>query len=386
MTTTIDDNGFQRDRYQDVRDGLSTSWLDYFPGRRTDEQSVNGRIISIQADLEDNTNGKIQTTLDAFSPYAARGNLLSRLAPLMAKRRRESVRSTVTLTVTADINGATIVAGSIVKQTVGSARFQTLVDVIVAPSSSASVAAQSVDEGSIEANAGSLDSIVTPVFGWVSVTNADAASIGRARESDGQLRFRMLKTSAAQVGTPEGIDTALSEVQGVDYSRVLENKEDVVNGIGMPPHSVFPIVDGGADLDIANALLRTVAAGIDYTDDTDVPAAYWTSVVVQNPASGQNVTVWFARPTNTNAAVVVTIETDSEFPSDGVARIKAAIIAFTNTVQVGSTLFASRLYTPVNTVPGIDINSLTIDATDRIVLSAFERIVLTDSDITVTIV
>jgi len=386
MTTTIDDTGFSRDRYQDVRDDLSTQWDGYFPGRRTDEQSVNGRIISIQADLEDNTNGKVQTVLDAFSPYSARGNLLSRLAPLMAKRRRESVLSTVTLTVTADINGATIPAGSIVKQLVGSARFQTIAEVIVAPSGSASVAAQSIDVGSIEAAAGTLTSIVTPVFGWATATNADAASIGRPRETDGQLRFRMLKTSAAQVGTPEGIDTAISEVQGVDYSRVLENKTDAVNSIGMPPHSVFPIVDGGADADIANALLRTVAAGIDYTDDTDVPTADWTSVVVQNPASGQDVTIWFARPTNTNAAIVVTIETDSEFPADGVARIKAAIIAFTDAVQVGSTLFASRLYTPVNTIPGIDINSLTIDATDRIVLNAFERLKLVDADITVTIV
>jgi len=37
-------------------------------------------------------------------------------------------------------------------------------------------------------------------------------------------------------------------------------------------------------------------------------------------------------------------------------------------------------------VPGHEINSLTIDATDRVVLDPYERVLITDTDVTVNIV
>ena len=385
--TEINDSGFNRDRYQDERESIASRWNFYLPGRRTDSQSVNGRIISIEAELVDNQNGQIGAMLDAYSPFTARGNLQSRLAPLMGKRRRDAVRSSVTLTVTAGVAGATIPAGSIVAQASGPAKFATTVAVVVAPSGSASVPATATEDGAIVAAADTLTKIDTPVSGWVSVTNVEAASIGRSRESDGRLRARMLATSSAPVGTPEGIFTALSEVEGSIYQALLENRKSVVSPLGEPPHSVFPIVDGGADLELGNALLRTVAAGIDFTDDTDIPTGpNWVSVDVTNPANGQIVTVWFARPSPVSAAVVVEIETQSTFPADGVARIKSEIVEFANQWPNGKTLFSSRLYSPANNVPGHEINSLTIGGTDRLALMPFERVVLTDTDITVNIV
>lgn len=385
--TEITDSGFYRDRYQDERESIASRWNFYLPGRRTDSQSVNGRIISIEAELVDNQNGQIGALLDAYSPFAARGNLLYRLAPLMSKRLREAVRSSVTLTVTAGPAGATIPTGSIVAQVSGPAKFMTTIEVLVAPNGSASVPATATEDGPIEAAAGTLTKIDTPASGWLSATNAENASIGRSRETEGQLRARMLSTSSAPVGTPEGIFTALSEVDGVVYQAVLENRTNSVNILGMPPHSVFPIVDGGADLALGEALLRTVAAGIDFTDDTDIlTGPNWVSVVVTNPANLQPVTVWFARPTPVSDPVVVTIETQDSFPADGVARIKSEIVSFANQWPNGKTLFSSRLYSPANNVPGHEINSLTIGGTDRLVLQPFERVVLTEADVTVTIV
>lgn len=385
--TEINDSGYIRDRFQDERDSIAGRWNVYLPGRRTDVQSVNGRIISVEAELVDNQNGQIGALLESFSPFTARGNLLSRLSPLMSKRRRSAVLSSVTLTVTATAAGVTIPAGSIVAQAAGPAKFKTSAAVTVAPSGTAYVEAVAVEPGPVTAAASTLTKIDTPVFGWASVINYADASIGRSRESDGQLRARMLATSSAPVGTPEGIETAISEVDGVTYQRLLENKTSAVNATGMPPHSVFPIVDGGADLDIGAALLRSVAAGIDYTDSTDIPTGpIWVSVVVTNPSNGQLVTVWFSRTAPVSAAIVLDIETQSNFPADGVARIKSEIVAFANAWPNGKTLFSSRLYSPANNVPGHEINSLTIDATDRLLLDPYERVVLSDTDITVNIV
>ena len=385
--TEINDSGFVRDRYQDERDSIAGRWQVYLPGRRTDVQSVNGRIISIEAELVDNQNGQIGALLESFSPFTARGNLLSRLAPLMSKRRREAVLSSVTLTVTAGPAGMDAPAGSIVSHVSGPAKFITTAQVIVAPNGTATVPSVATVAGPVEAAAGTLTKIDTPVSGWLTVTNDDDASVGRERESDGQLRARMLSTSSAPVGTPEGIATAISEVDGVSYQFVLENRASAVNGIGMPPHSVFPIVDGGADLAIGEALLRSVAAGIDYTDSTDIPTGpNWVSVVVTNPSNGQPVTVWFSRTTPVSAAIFVTIETQSGFPADGAARIKSEIVSFVNQWPVGKTLFSSRLYSPANNVPGHEINSLTINGSDRLELDPYERALITDANVTVNIV
>ena len=138
---------------------------------------------------------------------------------------------------------------------------------------------------------------------------------------------------------------------------------------------------------IGEALLRSVAAGIDYTDSTDIPTGpNWVSVVVTNPSNNQPVTVWFSRTTPVSAAIVVTIETQSGFPADGAARIKSETVSFVNQWPVGQTLFSSRLYSPANNVPGHEINSLTINATDRRTLAPFERLQITAADVTVTVV
>jgi hypothetical protein len=49
-------------------------------------------------------------------------------------------------------------------------------------------------------------------------------------------------------------------------------------------------------------------------------------------------------------------------------------------------LFSSRLYTPANRVPGHEINALTINATDRLELDPYERVLIDADDVTVTIV
>ncbi|MDX1452254.1 MAG: hypothetical protein R3183_06830, partial [Oleiphilaceae bacterium] len=327
--------------------------------------------------------------LDAFNPLAARGNLLSNLAPLMNKRRRLAVKSTVTLTVTADANGATIPAGSIVAQAAGPEKFVTLTEVVVAPSSSETVEAEAQNAGAIIALAGSLTKIDTPVFGWDTVTNLADASPGRARDTDGVLRARMLQTSSAPSGTPEGIFTAVTDVPGVTYAKILFNKTNAVDAIGVPAKAVFPIIEGGLDSEIGDALLGSVNATSGYATDADIPSATMVEVIVTNPANLQSESVWFARPSDNNITVEIEIEVEAgEYPGDGATRIRDAIVAFLADWEVGKKLYSSRLYTPINTVPGIDINTVTINLADSVTPQPYERLKIADpsTDIVITVV
>lgn len=384
--STIDNDGFYRKRFDEQRAEVAAKWQEYFPATTTSEESNNGRIISLQAELNDMADAKIQLVLASFDPRSSVGNQLSNLAPLMNKRRRIAVRSSVVLTLTANGTGATVPAGSIVSQSAGPARFVTNSVAVIPPNGSADVLAYANVYGPILADAGSLDTIVTPIFGWTGVTNDDEASVGRDRDIDGVLRANMLATSAAAVGTAEGIYTALISVPGVTYARVYENRTDDVNALNMPPHSVFAVVEGGADTDIASALLATVAYGIDYTDETDIPGAAWVDTIVQNPANLQPETIWFSRPVDRPIVVVINGQGDADFPGDGQALIAAAVIDLVSSWDTGRVLYASKLYTPINSVNGVDINSVTIDGIDRVTPATFEKISLSEDDITVNIV
>lgn len=386
MGTTIDETGFHRDRYQDVRDENAQRWNDSFPEMDTSTPRVAGRIISIQSAIHDNLNAKAEYILNSFSPFTAIGSQLSNLAPLMNKRRLPRIYSQVTLQFNADLNGANIPDGTIVSSSVDrTKKFATTHRLIIAPNGVGVVLAEAIEASDYKPAAGTITVIESGVYGVVSVTNPNDGTLGRARETDAQLRFRMLQTSSAASGTPEGIYTAVSQVDGVTYASVLENFTDTTNAAGMPPHSIMPVVDGGDDAEVALAILETRAAGIQFTTSSDIPAATWESVSVVNPANGQPVMVWFARPANTTATIAINISTDASFPTDGQQLIKDEVVKFVNSWPIGKVLYASRLYTPVNLVAGVDINSLTINGTDRVNLTAYQRLNITDANINITV-
>lgn len=386
MATTIDENGFHRDRYQDVREENAQRWNDSFPTLNTGTSTVSGRMVSIQSAMRDDLNAKAEYVLNSFSPFTAIGAQLSNLAPLMNKRRLPRIFSQVTLQFNADLNGANVPDGTIVSSSLDrTKKYATTQQLIIAPNGFGVVLAEAIEASNFKPAAGTITVMESGVYGVVSVTNPNAGTLGRARETDAQLRFRMLQTSSAASGTPEGIYTAISEVDGVTYAAVLENFTDATNAAGMPEHSIMPIVDGGDDTEVALAILATRAAGIDFTTSTDIPGATWESVSVINPANGQSVMVWFARPSNTKASIAINISTDSNFPTDGQQRIKDEVVNFVNQWPIGKLLYASRLYSPVNLVPGVDINSLTINGTDRIALTAYQRLNITDANITITV-
>ena len=55
------------------------------------------------------------------------------------------------------------------------------------------------------------------------------------------------------------------------------------------------------------------------------------------------------------------LDVNEEFPADGITLIKNAIIEYArNNFQVGEDIIYSRLYTPINTVSGHQVNSLFI--------------------------
>lgn len=388
MASTIDDTGYNRQRYQDLRRDIAQDWAsDGLPDVENNTQSVPGRMVSQTANLQERNDALVQAVIDAFNPYAATGAQLSRLAPVMGKKRNEAAKSTVTLEVTADSNGATIPQGSQAGDGVN--KVETRSEVVVAPNGIATVFADAIEFGAINFNAGTITKIETPVFGWASVTNPNAAQPGTKKESDTELRARMLASSSSKSSSDVGIFTALTEIDGVTYAVVETNKTDVANAIGMTPHSVFPIVDGGSDDDIGKVLLNYVAGGIS-TNDT-IAGATIVTVQVVNPAKrNQLVPISFGRPTDVPIEIAVTIKETTGLPPDYEQQIKDAISEYISGLEIGSDIYDSDIYCPVNSVGGLRIVSVMLNRVgdspgDFIDLLTFERASTEQSAITVTV-
>lgn len=388
MASTIDDTGYHRQRYQDLRRDIAQDWAaDGLPDVENNTQSVPGRMVSQTANLQERNDALVQAVIDAFNPYAATGAQQSRLAPVMGKKRNEAAKSTVTLEVTADSNGATIPQGS--RAGDGVNKVETRSEVVVAPNGTATVFADAVEFGPINFNAGTITKIETPVFGWSGVTNPNAAEPGTDQESDTELRARMLASSSSKSSSDVGIFTALTEIDGVTYAVVETNNTDSPNAIGMTPHSVFPIVDGGSDDDIGKVLLNYVAGGIS-TNDT-ISGATIVTVQVVNPAKrNQLVPISFGRPTDVPIEISVTIKETTGLPPDYEQQIKDAISEYISGLEVGSDIYDSDIYCPVNSVGGLRIVSVTLNRVgnspgDFIDLLTFERASIEQSAITVTV-
>lgn len=121
------------------------------------------------------------------------------------------------------------------------------------------------ETGPLVAVAGSLNTIETPVTGWLTVNNVLDAVLGSNVEADGDLRERRADELAiAGEATIPAVKAALRDtdnVPGVTSVTVFYNNTDVTAD-DIPPHAVEALVRDGEDQDIIDTLWNTVGIGI----------------------------------------------------------------------------------------------------------------------------
>lgn len=125
--------------------------------------------------------------------------------------------------------------------------------------------------GATLVSANVITNITTPVGGVVSCNNPNSEIVvGRFEETDEDLRARAIATQkiAPNVIT---LVNAINSVDKVNDSLILVNNTHAVDANGLLPNSVWVIVDGGSDADIANAIANNNAAGIQTNGAVSVP-------------------------------------------------------------------------------------------------------------------
>lgn len=232
-----------------------------------------------------------------------------------------------------------------------------------------------------------LDSVVTPVAGWESVTNRVAGTIGRDQETDAELRIRRERSvRIAATNTLEGIRASLLATDGVTDAAVRQNNTPTTNSDGVPPQHVWAIVQGGEGADIAQVLFDRVAAGIGYFGDE--------TETVFSEATGQNYTIKYDRPVAVPIYIDVTINGSSQLPTDYLSRIRDSLVEYGDQLRIGEDLFYTRLFGPINSTLDDDsfIDDLQVSitspasGTSNITIASEERAQITSDNIQVSVV
>ena len=310
--------------------------------------SVFGQLIDLVADIAATNYEALQGVYDAFDPDAASGVNLDSLASLTGITREAARASVAVLTLTG--TPATLIPLGTLVRVPNGPTFATSAAVIIGGGGTVDVSSTATVTGPLEAVAGSITEIVTPVVGLSSVTNALDAVVGRNIETDQEFRSRRVASQQAKgAATDPAIRAALLALLIVDQALVISNRTLAVDAFGIPPKAFRAIVwpDPGvypADVAIFETIYQEQPAGIE-SDGA-------RSATVTD-SQGFSQTIKYSVATELRAVIDVTLLTGAGFPIDGNDQVTAAIVAATAGLDIGADLYRITSICAAASVPGV---------------------------------
>ena len=373
----ITSEGFKRKRLDQLLEELNDEVKSIFGDNfNVSPESPDGQINGVISESNANLWEIAEDSYNAFNPSAAIGVTLSNLVQLNGITRLAATSSRAQLTLTGTA-GTVVPDGSLVSTSDTGDQFSTEVSVTLDGAGNGSVFASAINTGPITALSGTITEIDTPITGWSSVNNLSDAQVGTNEETDVELRSRRERSVARDAqAIIDAILAGVANVEGVTQTVVLENDTNSTDPNGLPPHSFQVIAVGGIDEEIANVIWLKKPAGI---------LSFGSTTVQIIDSQGIPHDISFSRSTTVDIYVEVDLTTYPEYPANGDELIKKAIVDYANGDLVAGRGFSladdviyTRLYTPINSVQGHEIDALRIGTspnptgTDNIAIGATE--------------
>jgi len=338
--------GFERKRLTDIKTDIEDALKLVF-GENIDlePQSGFGQFAGILSEAISDQWENQENTYNSQYPSTAQKNQLSNVVMYNGIERQDATNSTVTATISGTA-GTVIIVGSQASVASTGLVFETLSEVIIGGGGSVTVEMQAVDTGTIEAAAGTLTVIETPIFGWTSITNSLDALVGRDEEKDAELRIRReLSTQAFGLNLVDSLFGQLLNIDNVEDAVVISNGTDAPVG-GIPAHQFLSSIIGGDNDEIAQVIWNNTPQGI---------LSYGATTIVVTDDQGFSQDVKFTRPGDVNIYFKIDITVDTnEFPGTGAADIKAAVVAYgLANFKISDDVIRIEFYTAINATPGI---------------------------------
>lgn len=332
----IDASGVHIPTYTDRMEDLLEQYRSIFGADAAlTDASPDRQLLSVFARALDDLSALAAEGFASRDPEYARGAALDLLLPLCGVTRGGPTCSAVTLRLTgtplavlADAPRVTDAADRVWRLPAG---------ITFDANGEAEASAVCEEPGAVEAAAGTVCRILTPMADLFSVNNAEPAVPGRDAEGDAAVRVRRrLAVTAPALGTEEALLNALQAVPGVRACRVYVNDAASADARGIPAHTVCAVVAGGDIAAVAETLFLKKAPGVGTCGNTPCTVT---------DAAGNAHTVRYERAAESAANVTVTLTALDGFDAAvTVPRIRNAVAALNRMQDIGQPLAVSSLY------------------------------------------
>lgn len=373
MSFGMTNTGFKPKRFADVLESLTTK-LQTISDPDTGEypfvnETADGLLMQFTSIIAEEIAicwEQAYLASQQFDPLNASGVALRGLVQINAIN--PSYGSYTQIPVTLGGTAGTVVPeGARISSTDGSQVYQITSATVIPAGGTIMTTAICTEVGPNDPAAGTIIQIQTPIFGWNYASNGAATSIGTNADTDAQLHIKQSRaTAATSYRQVDAIIAGIMNVPGVTFARLYVNNTTTTDARGITGKTMAPVVVGGLDADIAE-VLRLKAGGLDnFQGNLATPIVYTGEL-------GDTQTIDFYRPTEVPIyiSIDITVTDSASYPENAEALIKQAIIAYAQYDQdgiagfpPGADVLVSRLYTPINTVPGFKVDSLEIGTAD----------------------
>lgn len=289
----IDQNGIQiqtlTDIIYDIINGTAT-----VPGLKqiygsdinTDSNTPDGQLINIFALSKLDIEEFIVQDYNSKDPDLAVGVALDGIAQLCGLVRKGGTYTETPVTVVASgsvtLNGLDTDSPFTISDGAGNLFNLIATTVLIAGSNVLEFRAAQI--GAVQVAQNTLTVPVSIIAGVVSVNNPDPADVvGVNQETDSQFRIRRQKSvSAPSQGYLQSLYGGLNNIINLNNAAVYENNTNVTDGDGIPGHSIWVVVNGGSDADVAEAIYnyRNAGAGMKGSVNVTITQVDGSSFVV----------------------------------------------------------------------------------------------------------
>lgn len=286
---------------QELEDGFKAI---YGTDINVDGNSPDGQMINLFAQAKIDILDAITQVYNSFSPTSAIGTVLDQRCAINGVVRQGATNTIIEVAVTTDrvvsLIGLNNNAGTPFTVADAQGNQFVLIDNQTTGIGVSTYLFQAAVAGAIEAVNNTVDNIVTITLGVTAVNNPNDPIIqGVNQETDTALRARRAQSVAIpSIGYLQGLTAGLLAIKNVIGAKVYENDTSVTDVYGTPSHSIWCVVDGGDNDEIANVIYVKRNAGCGMRGTVTVP--------VPTP-SGFNMAIKFDRPTYINLYIELTV-------------------------------------------------------------------------------
>lgn len=273
MPNALTPNGIQTatqaELIQEYTDGMKDIYGDDI---NLGQSTPDGEVMMIHIQNFQDNGDLIKNVFNSFDPDNAIGKILDRRVSYNGIERKEGTYSYQYIDITASQaltlpgldDGATPVENVYTVSDDAGNNWK-LIDTFNVPTASiVNLLFRAEFPGALTTTENTINVPVSVVVGVESINNPTKEFIiGTDEESDFELRIRRRKSvGLSSEGYLTSIEAALENINGVTYAIVIENDTSVTDADGLPPNSIWVIVEGTAeDVEIATAIIKKKSAG-----------------------------------------------------------------------------------------------------------------------------